>query len=262
MKSLVFILLFSIIFFSITPLAYGVSHPSVVIVPNSVTFGEGVRIYLVNSIITVPPQQPFKVGEEINFSWGVQNTGTVTLTNVIVTSDLGTGVSNFHSPDCTISGSKVTCLIPDLAPGERYPVNGFFDFFVTIEPELADTFYINIGKVCGQYQDIIYCTTDGATIKIDATLDPITCSDGFTLVDGICVSVIQLIDLTTLSQRIINLETKEMEQQLRIIALENASVDLSGLTALTDRVTILESTVNVIQQWIIAFQTAWRSVFG
>ena len=158
--------------------ASAAQHPPVIIIPNSVTLGEGVRIYLVNTMITVPPQQPFRVGEEIDFSWAVQNTGTVTLTNVVVTSELRAGVSNFHSPDCTISGSTVACLIPDLGPSERYPVNGFFDFFVTIEPELADTFYRNTGKVCGQYQDIIYCTTDRSAVliqplEVPSTPDPI-----------------------------------------------------------------------------------------
>lgn len=139
-------------------------------VPNTTTLGEGVRLYLVNSVQTIPPQQPFRVGEQMEFPWAVQNTGTVTLTNVVVTTTLDSGTSNFISEDCTILGSDVTCLIPDLVAGERYPASGFFRFAVTIEPELNDSFYFNTGRVCGTWEAITYCASDRSAAIIQDTI--------------------------------------------------------------------------------------------
>jgi len=228
----------------------------VVTVPNTLDLVSGIGVYVVNQATTndefgTKGQGTFEVGEEINVFLRVRNTGTVPLTNVAITLDLPnypTGVSNFRSgnlfgtPDCSIQGSLVTCLVPDLAPTEFFPSNNFLDFWLTIEPEIAGTFWRNTAFVSGEYNSTIYRASDrsGANIPEITTepLPPITCPDGFTLVDNICISIIQPIDVNALNQIILDLEALITQLELRIIALEATPIDLAPLE---DRITTLEN---------------------
>jgi len=235
--------------------AYGITHLPVVDVPNNVTLGEGIRVYLVNTVLSVPVQNPFNVGDQMDFRWAIQNTGTIPLTNVVVHSELNPGTSNFVSDDCTIEGNLVTCLSPNLAPGERY---GFFSFFVTIEPELVGTLFRSEGKVCGESEGVVYCATDRSIAVIEPLVDPIPDPEPPVVTDPIVLQV----NVTALNERIIQFENKVVELEVRVEQLQTQITTLTNTSPEPVDLTNLENRLGILEQSWSNFVTAWRSVFG
>jgi len=183
------IAIFSIMFFGITSLSYGAVHPTVVNLSDPSIECENVCLYIVESVDTVPSGLFFaSPNNQVEFIISVANTGNATLSNVIVTSTIksglidfvgssllteATGVTDLGENVCTIADNFVTCLVPNLAPREGF---GSFSFFMTVDPTTTKTNYSHDSKVCAQ--DIldpttIYCATDGSGFSIKPLSEPI-----------------------------------------------------------------------------------------
>lgn len=263
---LLILLLFSIILIGVIPITYGLSHPEP-------------AIYIVNTIQDIPPLSGTNIGEDFKMIWGIENRGNVDVDNVFIRGTLKSGVTFVSSSSSNCTYDTSTRIIDCLVPGTIAPFQGIIihNFILTVD--VAGT-WINTAGVCGNYLGVDYCDFDDSFIVIDA-VEPllITCSVGFEEANGVCVSIIQPINVTALNERIVSLENKNQEQDViisqlenRIIALESIPIDLTNienrvttlelvpdpepvdLTPLENRLTILE------QAWL-SFQTSWRNVF-
>jgi len=227
MKNLQLLFIMGIILLGMAPLAFGLIHPE----PG---------IYIVNTAQEIPPLSGTEVGEDFEMIWGIENRGNVDLDNIFIRGTLDSGVTlvSISGSNCTYDTN--TRILECLIPGTVAPFQGIIVHRFVLTADVAGI-WTNAAGVCGEYQGTQICDNDQSFMSVDAV--PL---------------LIQNINVDALNQIIIDLEFKITQLELRIITLEVTPIDL---TPIEDRVTILESTVNVIERWIIAFQTAWNNVF-
>jgi len=266
------------------PLAYGLIHPEP-------------AVYLVNVAHGIPTGLDIEVGENFLLIWGVGNPGNVPMENVTVFSTLAPGVTfvSTNSPDCTYDDSirKITCVSTEVfIPTNPRTSQITYIHTLTLD-EVGFGFWTNAGVACGDFNNTQFCTSDDSFIT---AIEPVVIPDPIPdpVPDPIPepLPLIQEVNVTALGEKLIILENK-------VIALENAPAPIAGpagadgligpqgeqgiqgiqglqgevglssatgstvdLTALENRITVVEQLVNVIIQWIISFQTAWSSEFG
>lgn len=166
-------------------------------------------------------------GTTIYYSWYVLNTGSSTASNIEITSNLNPGFTNFQSNNCTLVGNQLTCLIPNLGPGQRYP-QSFTDYITwsidfTGSSTTAPTTYTNSAIVCGD----VGCEQDNSIATISQQQAPITCPPGYELVNGICVSIIipePDVNVTELAEKVdyLEMEVGNLETEVESIKEVNS----------------------------------------
>ncbi len=99
--------------------AYSLDEEGTFITSES-SFGDGLRMYIVNTNSGVPNSEPITSGGQIRVSVGVQNTGTEPLTNGIITMHVPPNFIDMISSECTITDSLMSCTVGDLAPSQSF----------------------------------------------------------------------------------------------------------------------------------------------